>query len=122
VRDFMRACTTCQRNKTDQLQSASLLQPLPVPSTVWVDIGIDFIEGLPKVNGHSVILTVVDRFSKSTHFLPLGHPYMATTVVQVFFNNIVKLHSVPSSIVSDRDSAFTGCFWQELFMLAGVNL
>jgi hypothetical protein len=111
VRDFVRACTTCQRNKTDQLQPAGLLQPLPVPSPVWVDIGIDFIEGLPKVNGHLVMLMVIDRFSKSAHFLPLGHPYMATTVARAFFNNIVKLHGVPSSIVSDRDLAFTSRFW-----------
>jgi hypothetical protein len=79
VRDFVCTCTTYQRNKTDQLQPAGLLQPLPVPSTVWVDIRIDFIEGLPKVNGHLVILTVVDRFSKSAHFLLLGHPYTTTT-------------------------------------------
>jgi hypothetical protein len=107
----VRACTTCQRNKTDQLQPAGLLQPLPVPSPVWVDIGIDFIEGLPKVNGHLVMLMVIDRFSKSAHFLPLGHPYMATTVARAFFNNIVKLHGVPSSIVNDRDLAFTNRFW-----------
>jgi hypothetical protein len=52
----------------------------------------------------------------------LGHPYTATTIARVFFDNIVKLHDVPSSIVSDRDPAFTGRFWQELFKLAGVNL
>jgi hypothetical protein len=53
VRDFMRACLTCQHNKTEQLQPAGLLQTLLVPSTVWADIAIDFIEGLPKVNGRS---------------------------------------------------------------------
>jgi hypothetical protein len=111
VHNFVRACTTCQRNKTDQLQPAGLLQPLSVPSPVWVDIGIDFIEGLPKVNGRLVMLMVNDRFSKSAHFLPLGHPYMATTVARAFFNNIVKLHGVPSSIVNDRDLAFTSRFW-----------
>jgi hypothetical protein len=111
VRDFMRACITCQCNKTDQLQSAGLLQPLSVSSTVWADIGIDFIKGLPKVNGHSIILTVVDIFSKSAHFLPLGHPYTATTFTCIFFDNIVKLHGMPSSIVSDRDPTFTGRFW-----------
>jgi hypothetical protein len=111
VCDFVRACTTCQHNKTDQLQPAGLLQPLPVPSPVWVDIRIDFIEGLPKVNGRLVMLMVIDRFSKSTHFLPLGHPYTATTIARAFFNNIVKLHGVPSSIVSDRDLAFTSRSW-----------
>jgi hypothetical protein len=120
--------TSCARvqpasaKKNDQLHSAGLLQLLSVPSTVWADIGIDFIEGLPKVNGCSIILTVVDRFSKFTHFLPLVHPYTTTTVAPVFFDNIVKLHGVPSSIISDRDPAFTCHFWQELFKLAGVNL
>jgi hypothetical protein len=122
VRDFVRACTTCQRNKTNQLLSAGLLQPLPVPSTVWADIEIDFIKGPPKVNGYSVILSVINIFSKSAHFLPLGHPYTTTTVARVFFDNIVKLHGMPSSIVSDHDPVFTGHFWQELFMVAIVNL
>jgi hypothetical protein len=89
---------------------------------MWMDIRIDIIEGLPKVNGRSVILTVIDRFSKSPHFLPLGRPYTATTVTHVFFDNIVKLHGVPSSIVNDCDPAFTCRFWQELFKLADVNL
>jgi hypothetical protein len=80
VRDFVSACTTCQCNKADQLQPTGLLQPLSVPSTVWADIRIDFIENLPKVNGRSVILMIVDRLSKSAHFLPLGHPYSTTTI------------------------------------------
>jgi hypothetical protein len=122
VRDFMRACPTCQCNKTEQLQPVGLLQPLPVPSTVWADIAVDFREGLPKVNGRLVILTVVDRFSRSAHFLSLGHPYTATTVARVFFTQVVKLHGVPSSIVSDRDPTFMGRFWKELFTLASVNL
>jgi hypothetical protein len=122
VHDFMHACTTCQHNKTNQLQSIGLLKPLLVSSTVWADIGIDFIKGLPKVNSHSVILMVVNRFSKSAHFLPLGHPYMATTIARVFFDSIVKLHGVPNSIVNDCDPAFTGRFWQELFKLTDINL
>jgi hypothetical protein len=71
VCDFVKACTTCQRNKIENLQPASLLQPLPVPSRIWADISMDFVEALPKVHGKSVILTVVDRFSKYAHFIPL---------------------------------------------------
>jgi hypothetical protein len=74
VRDWVRTCTTCQCDKTETRQPADLLQPLEVPSHVWADIAIDFIEGLPKVAGKSVILTVVDRFSKYPHFIPLSHP------------------------------------------------
>jgi hypothetical protein len=74
VRDWVRTCTTCQRNKTETRQLAGLLQPLEVPSQVWADIAIDFIEGLPKMAGKSVILTVVDRFSKYAHFNPAWPP------------------------------------------------
>jgi hypothetical protein len=74
------------------------------------------------VAGKSVILTVVDRFSKYAHFIPLGHPYTAASVARAFFDGIVRLHGFPSSIVSDRDPVFTGNVWRDLFGLAGVKL
>ena len=55
---------------------------------------MDFIEGLPKVNGKSVILKVVDRFSKYAHFIALGHPYTAASIARAFFDSIVHLHGV----------------------------
>jgi hypothetical protein len=69
-----------------------LLQPLEVPFQVWADISMDFIEGLPKVGSKSVILTIVDRFSKYAHFIALGHPYTATSVARAFFDGIIRLH------------------------------
>jgi hypothetical protein len=122
VQDHVRTCATCQRNKTQTLQPAGLLQPLEVPSQVWADISIDFIEGLPKVHGRSVILTVVDRFSKYAHFIPLSHPYTAASVARAFFDGVVRLHGYPSSIVSDRDPVFTSRLWRDLFKLSGVQL
>ena len=83
---------------------------------------MDFIEALPHVGGKSVILTVVDRFSKYCHFIPLAHPYSAESVAQVFFTDIVRLHGVPQSIVSDRDPVFTSIFWKELMRLTGTKL
>ncbi|KAF0929066.1 hypothetical protein E2562_015181 [Oryza meyeriana var. granulata] len=83
---------------------------------------MDFIERLPRVHGKIVILTVVDRFSKFVHFIPLAHPYTTTMVAAAFFAEIVRLHGVPTSIVSDRDLVFTNSFWKELFRLAGVHL
>jgi hypothetical protein len=115
VREFVHASVTCQRNKTELLHPARLLQLLEVATTIWVDVTLDFIKGFPCINGKWVVLTVVDMFSKATHFLPLGHPYMATTMVHTFFNNVVKLHGVSSSV-------FTGHFWLELFLLADVKL
>ena len=93
-----------------------------MPSRVWADISLDFIEALPKVHGKSVLLTVVDRFSKYAHFIPLGHPYTASSVARAFFQDIVRLHGFPESIVSDRDPVFTGHVWRDLFRHAGVQL
>jgi hypothetical protein len=89
VQDWVRSCATCQCNKTKMLQPTGLLQLLEVPSQVWADISMDFIEGLPKVNGKSVILTVVDRFSKYAHFIALSHPYTAASVARAFFDGVV---------------------------------
>jgi hypothetical protein len=63
------------------------------------------------VAGKSVILTVVDRFSKYTHFISLGHPYTAASVARAFFDRIIRLHGFPSSIVSDWYPVFTGHVW-----------
>jgi hypothetical protein len=122
VQDWVRSCSTCQRNKTEARHSPGLLQPLDVPSQVWADIAIGFVEGLPKVAGKSVILTVVDRFSKYAHFIPLGHLYTATSVARAFLDDIVHLHRFLSSIVSDRDPVFTVNVWRDLFGMAGIRL
>ncbi|KAK1628643.1 hypothetical protein QYE76_002958 [Lolium multiflorum] len=92
-----------------------------VPSQVWADISMDFIEGLPKVGGKSVILTVVDRFSKYAHFIARPSLYGGGRGTR-FFDGIVRLHGFPSSIVDDRDPVFTGHVWRDLFGLAGVKL
>jgi hypothetical protein len=92
VKERVRSYMTCQRNKVEHLQPTGLLQSLEVLSTVWSHVVMDFVEGFPRVNSKSVILTVVDPFSKYTHFLPLGHPDMATSMVKVFFEATVRLH------------------------------
>jgi hypothetical protein len=122
VREFVKGCLICQQNKTEHLHSTGLLQPLDVPSSIWSDIAMDFVEGFPKVGGRSVVLTVVDRFSKMAHFIPLSHPYTAMTLARAFFDNVVKLHGLPCSIVSDRDPVFTSALWTKLFTLSGVKL
>jgi hypothetical protein len=83
---------------------------------------MNFIEGFSKVGGKSVILIVVDRFSKFSHFITLGLQYSAMSVAKAFFEEVVWLHGFPCSIVSDRDPVFTSSFWTKLFKLAGVKL
>lgn len=85
VQQFVQACTICQQNKSSHLHPAGLLQPLATPFHIWEDISMDFVEGFPKVNGKTVILSVVDRFSKYAHFLALAHPYTASSVARAFF-------------------------------------
>jgi hypothetical protein len=65
---------------------------------------------------------VIDQFLMSAHLIVLGHPYTATSVTQAFFTNIIRLHGMSESIVSDRDPKFMSRFWTELFALAEVKL
>jgi hypothetical protein len=83
---------------------------------------MDFIEALPTVGGKSVILILVDRFSKYAHFIPLAHPYTVESYAKAFFSNIFCLHGFPTSIVSDRDVVFTSGFWKALFAATGTCL
>ena len=122
VRNYIRSCVICQRNKPDLSAPAGLLQPLPIPQAIWEDISMDFIEGLPKSRSKDAILVLVDRLSKYAHFLPLAHPFSAATVAQAYFEHIFKLHGLPKTIVSDRDKIFLSKFWQELFSLLRVAL
>lgn len=122
VEAYIKQCHICQQAKHSNAHPAGLLQPLPIPQGVWMDLSMDFIEGLPKSQGFSVILVVVDRLTKYAHFVPIKHPYTAADIAQVFMDNIVRLHGLPQSIVSDRDTVCVSTFWKHLFKLYKVKL
>ncbi|GKB64233.1 glycoside hydrolase, catalytic domain-containing protein [Tanacetum coccineum] len=103
VKQWVKECLVCQRCKPDLSAYPGLLQPLRIPKTVWYSISMDFIKGLPKSYGCTVILVVVDRLTKYGHFIPLSHLFTALQVAQVFLDQVCKLHRVPESIVLDRD-------------------
>lgn len=120
--EYVKRCEVCQQHKNLTTNPAGLLQPIALPLLTWEEITMDFIEGLPKSEAWDTIWVVVDRLSKYAHFIPLRHPFTATTVANCFMKEIVKLHGLPSSIISDKDRVFTSHFWQELFRLHGVHL
>nr|GEY42794.1 reverse transcriptase [Tanacetum cinerariifolium] len=104
VKTFVALCAVvCHRSKPDLATYPSLLQPLPMPNLIWTEISMDFIEGLTLSNRKLVILLVVDRLSKYSHFIALSHPYTVVQVANAFIKNVYKLHRLPPVIVSDRD-------------------
>lgn len=122
VKRFVVACDQCQWQNYETLKPPGLLHPLPVPDTIWVDISMDFINGLPISQGKNVILVVVDRLSKYAHFIAISHPYTAIGIVDIFLKEIFQLYGMPRSIVSDRDPIFTSHFWETLFKLQGTKI
>lgn len=122
MEDFVHQCAICQHAKHEHIKSPGLLQPLPIPTEPWRDLTMDFNEGLPTSEGYEVTMVVVDRFTKYAHFVPLRHPCTAATVARAFWENIIKLHGVPHSIVSDRDRIFTSSMWRTLLEVAGTKL
>jgi hypothetical protein len=105
---FVAHCDTCQRIKAEHQKPTGLLQPLPTLVWKWDKIGMDFVVGLLKTQkGHDSIWVIVDRLTKVAHFLPVRTTYGGEKLAKLYIENIVKLHGVPSRIVSDRGTQFT---------------
>jgi len=117
----VRECNVCQRNKGEMSHPTGLLQPLPIPEGKWEGI-LNFITGLPMVQGKDFLFVIVDRLMKYTHFFAISAHYIVVQVAKMFLREVFRLHGLPKTIVSDRDSHFMGGFWQEIFRLVGMEL
>ncbi|GKB26269.1 putative reverse transcriptase domain-containing protein [Tanacetum coccineum] len=89
----------------------------------WEGIAIDFVTKFPRTSsGHDTIWVIVDRLTKSAHFLPMREDYKMDRLARLYLNEIVSRHGVPISIISDRDSRFTSRFWQSVQEALGTRL
>uniref|UniRef100_A0A4W5LK00 Integrase catalytic domain-containing protein n=1 Tax=Hucho hucho TaxID=62062 RepID=A0A4W5LK00_9TELE len=119
ILSFVLACSCCATGKTSNRPPEGLLQPLSVPSRPWSHIALDFITGLPPSQGKTIILTVVDRFSKATHFIPLPKLPSAKETAVAVVDHVFRIHGLPMDVVSDRGPQVVSKFWREFCSLLG---
>ena len=106
IGDFVQRCLTCQQVKAEHKKPTGLLQPLEVAEWKWEHVIMDF--HLPKTSqGHDAVWVIVDRLKKSAHFLAVRMTFTLERFCRLYIREIVRLHGVPVSIVSDRDPRFT---------------
>jgi len=121
VHKVITACSICHKAKSQFHQGLYAL--LPVPLRPWDDVSMEFIMALRRTQrGKDAIMVVVDRFSKMVHFIACHKTDDASYVADLYFKEIIRLHGVPKSIVSNRDSMFLSHFWRSLWKLIGAKL
>ncbi|KAK2374423.1 putative mitochondrial protein [Trifolium repens] len=123
IAEFVSRCIVCQQVKIEHQKPGGPLQPLDIPEWKWEHITMDFVGGLPRnQKGQDSIWVIVDRLTKSAHFIPVKSTYKAPQYAAIFMEQIVRLHGVPLSIVSDRDPIFTSRFWKAFQNAMGTRL
>lgn len=122
TREFVAACVVCARGKSLHQAPAGLLHPLPIPGRPWSHIALDFVTGLPASKGNTVILTVVDRFSKAAHFLALPKLPSALETANLLVDHVFRVHGIPSDLVSDRGPQFTSRVWKAFARALGASV
>lgn len=123
IRRFVSECITCQLVKSEHHIPAGMLKPLPIPKWIWENITMNFVVGLPRsVRGSNAIWVIVDRLTKSAHFLPIKRTFSMTQYAELYILEIVRLHGIPFSIVSDRDPRFTSSLCKSLHSSMGTKL
>ena len=115
IAKYVSECDTCQRVKANHLKVAGTLQPLPIPSRKWEDISMDFILRLLNTSQrHDSIWVIVDRLTKTAHFIPVYTTYIAKRYAEIYIDRIVCLHGVPKTTISGHGAQFVARFWEQL--------
>ncbi|GJS80822.1 putative reverse transcriptase domain-containing protein [Tanacetum coccineum] len=123
IATFVSECLTCAKVKAEHQRPSGLLQQPEIPEWKWESITMDFITKLPRSwNGHDAIWVVVDRLTKSAHFLEIHEDYSTEKLARLYTDEIVARHGVPVSIISDREARFTSRLWQAFQKALGTRL
>jgi hypothetical protein len=113
----------CQNIKAEHRHPVGLLQPLPIPKWKLEVVTIDFIAKFPRTRKkHDAIMVVVENITKDAHFIPMKFTHKETNVVDIYMREVIHLHDIPKTIVSERDPNFTSKFWKGLFKGFRTNL
>ncbi|GJU84375.1 putative reverse transcriptase domain-containing protein [Tanacetum coccineum] len=120
---YVSRCLTYLKVKAEHQRPSGLLQQPEILEWKWERISMDFVTKLPRTSsGHDTIWVIVDRLTKSAHFLPMREDYKIDRLARLYLNEIVARHGVPISIISDRDICFTSRFWQSMQEALGTRL
>ena len=123
VREYASKCLTCQQVKVEHEVPLGLLNPIPIPQWKLDNIPMDFVSSLPLMQKkHDSVWVIIDRLIKSAIFIPVRIDYSMDRLVELYMDEIVRLHGVPLFIVSDRDPRFNSRFWKELQSSLGTRL
>ncbi|KAD5318337.1 hypothetical protein E3N88_18283 [Mikania micrantha] len=120
---YVEKCLTCLQVKAEHQKPYGKLQPLEIPMWKWEHITMDLITKLPKTRkGYDTIWVIVDRLTKSAHFIPIRESYSSEKMAEVYVKEIVSRHGILVTIVSDRDTRFTSQFWKNFQEELGTKL
>ncbi|KAJ0726162.1 putative nucleotidyltransferase, Ribonuclease H [Helianthus annuus] len=120
---YVGKCLTCAKVKAEYQKPSGLLQQPEIPMWKWEQISMDFITKLPRTpRGHDMIWVIVDRLTKSAHFLPIREKDNTGKLAEIYLKEIVARHGVPISIILDRDGRFVSRIWQSFQEAFGSQL
>ncbi|KAI3707652.1 hypothetical protein L6452_26279 [Arctium lappa] len=122
VTHFVERCVTCSQVKAEHQRPYGSLQSLEIPEWKWDKVTMDFVTKLPRtLRGNNTIWVIVDRLTKSAHFLAMRETLAMDKLAKLYIDEVVSRHGIPLSIVSDRDSRFTSRFWGALHQELGTR-
>ncbi|KAD2805401.1 hypothetical protein E3N88_38778 [Mikania micrantha] len=120
---YVGKCLTCSKVKAEHQKPSGLLQQPEIPQWKWEQISMNFITKLPRTpRGFDSIWVIVDRITKSAHFLPIREDYKMEKLATLYINEVIARHGTPTSIIFDHDSRFTSRFWQTLQKALGTRV